>query len=83
MGSKLLSIGAAILGIAGTYAYYTGVDSVINITPEIFQQFNPFFIIILTPISVAFFSSLNAKELNHRHHVKLVSVCSLQQWDLL
>lgn len=59
--AKGISGGAAILGIAGAYAYYTGVDAVINITPEIFQQFNPFFIIILTPISVGFFSMLSNK----------------------
>lgn len=61
MAAKCISAAAAILGIAGAYAYYTGIDAVINITPEIFQQFNPFFIIILTPISVGFFSMLNNK----------------------
>lgn len=61
MAAKCISAGAAVLGIAGAYAYYTGIDAVINITPEIFQQFNPFFIIILTPISVGFFSMLNNK----------------------
>ena len=32
-----------------------------KITPQIFQQFNPFFIVLLTPLSVALFSSLSAK----------------------
>ena len=37
------------------------MPEVINITPEIFQQFNPFFIIILTPLAVGLFAMLNSK----------------------
>lgn len=36
-------------------------DSTTHITPPIFQQFNPFFIVILTPLFVAMFSWLNRK----------------------
>lgn len=33
----------------------------ISITPQIFQQFNPFFIIVLTPLSVGLFTWLAAR----------------------
>jgi proton-dependent oligopeptide transporter, POT family len=52
------------LGLVGLIAvYYVKVHGVelMKITPQIFQQFNPFFIIILTPLSVALFSILNAR----------------------
>jgi POT family proton-dependent oligopeptide transporter len=54
-----------LLGIAGLAAYYlidvkSAIESldVVTITPQIFQQFNPLFIIILTPLSVALFTYL-------------------------
>jgi POT family proton-dependent oligopeptide transporter len=54
-----------ILGIAGLAADYLidikGSLDVITITPQIFQQFNPMFIIILTPLSVALFTYLANK----------------------
>jgi len=59
LNGKIISAAAFLVGAAGAYAYYAGMPEVINITPEIFQQFNPFFIVILTPVSVAFFSMLN------------------------
>lgn len=61
MGAKIASSIAFVIGAAGAYAYYTGMPEVINITPEIFQQFNPFFIIILTPVAVGLFAMLNSK----------------------
>ena len=38
---------------------YNDMPGVIRITPEIFQQFNPFFIILLTPVSMGIFALLN------------------------
>nr|WP_321377870.1 peptide MFS transporter [uncultured Bacteroides sp.] len=61
MGAKIASAIAIVLGAGGAYAYYTGMPEIINITPEIFQQFNPFFIIILTPVAVGLFAMLNKK----------------------
>ena len=46
---------------AGAYLLYAGMDSVINILPQQFQQFNPFFVVALTPISMAIFASLANK----------------------
>ncbi|MDR2496982.1 MAG: peptide MFS transporter [Tannerellaceae bacterium] len=45
------SVGACILR-------YLGMEGQTNIEPQIFQQFNPFFVIALTPVSIAIFSYL-------------------------
>ncbi|WP_373811239.1 peptide MFS transporter [Porphyromonas macacae] len=52
-----------LLGIAGLIGgYYLDIKSITeatkSITPQIFQQFNPFFIILLTPVTVGLFSYL-------------------------
>lgn len=46
---------------AGAYALYAGMDETINILPQQFQQFNPFFVVALTPVSMAIFSAMAAK----------------------
>ena len=46
---------------AGAYLLYAGMPNVINILPQQFQQFNPFFVVALTPISMAIFASLASK----------------------
>lgn len=54
-----------ILGLAGLAIYYftavKGIEAITKITPQIFQQFNPLFIILLTPITVALFACLYRK----------------------
>ncbi len=45
----------------GAFALYNGMDEVINTLPQQFQQFNPFFVVALTPISMAVFSALAKK----------------------
>jgi POT family proton-dependent oligopeptide transporter len=56
----------SLLGLAGMVAFYFGnvhgVTESIKITPQIFQQFNPLFIVILTPVSVALFGYLANKK---------------------
>ncbi|MDR2813623.1 MAG: oligopeptide:H+ symporter [Prevotellaceae bacterium] len=62
-------IALILLGIAGLCAdYFIDVRSVVDslgsmvtITPQIFQQFNPLFIILLTPLSVGLFTYLAGK----------------------
>lgn len=49
---------ALILGGIGAYMVYNHMDPTISITPQIFQQFNPFFIIVLTPLSIGLFTWL-------------------------
>ena len=51
-----------LAGLAGLVAYYFVVvknaTGMVSITPQIFQQFNPLFIVLLTPVAVAFFTFL-------------------------
>jgi POT family proton-dependent oligopeptide transporter len=60
--NALLGSGISLLGIAGLAAYYfidvSASTATNTITPQIFQQFNPLFIVLLTPVSVAFFTFL-------------------------
>ncbi len=69
VGFLLVALGIA--GIAGGYfvdiqpiadhiAPFT--EGVKSITPQIFQQFNPFFIILLTPLTLGFFGYLANKD---------------------
>lgn len=59
---KLKGIGGIIAIICGFLAYYviSGFQETGNpISPEIFQQFNPIFIVFMTPIIVGYFAWLN------------------------
>ncbi len=59
--------GKALCGLAtaalwcGAWWLYSGMDAQINILPQQFQQFNPFFVVALTPLSMALFAALAAK----------------------
>ena len=55
--------GIATLALwGGAAALYLGMPSVVNIQPSDFQQFNPFFVVALTPVSLAIFSALAKKD---------------------
>ena len=54
------AVTAALWG--GAYAIYAGMPSVLEIQPQLFQQFNPFFVVFLTPLSMALFSALASKK---------------------
>ena len=58
---KLLSGVATAALWGGAYAIFRGIDNPLDIFPQLFQQFNPFFVVALTPISMAIFSALAAK----------------------
>ena len=45
----------------GAIAIYRGLPSPLDIQPQLFQQFNPFFVVALTPVSMAIFSALANK----------------------
>ena len=49
-----------MLGLLGWS--YSSMDSTVRILPQIFQQFNPFFVIVLTPVSLAVFGYLAKKK---------------------
>ena len=56
--SKIIC-GAITAGLwLGAYGIYKGLDNPLEIFPQLFQQFNPFFVVALTPISMAIFDSL-------------------------
>ena len=51
---------------AGAYSIYKGMPAVLDIQPQLFQQFNPFFVVFLTPVIMAIFSALaNKKDAAH------------------
>ena len=52
---------ATVLLWGGAYAIYAGMPSIVNILPSDFQQFNPFFVVALTPVSLAIFGALAKK----------------------
>lgn len=61
--NRIIGLVVAGIGIAVAYNYYqsfasTGGES---ISPELFQSFNPLFVVSLTPIVVGFFAWLNSK----------------------
>ena len=47
---------------AGAYAIFAGMPETLEIQPQLFQQFNPFFVVSLTPVSMAIFSALASKK---------------------
>lgn len=63
--NKKLGITLIIAGIIALAAVYLTqikpLEGMQNITPQIFQQFNPFFIVLLTPITVGIFAALAAR----------------------
>ena len=58
---KIISgvVTAALWG--GAYALYAGMPEPVKIQPSDFQQFNPFFVVALTPVSLAIFGALASK----------------------
>ncbi|MEG1586155.1 MAG: peptide MFS transporter [Bacteroidales bacterium] len=55
---------AAVLGVAALAILgwkYTTMPAQIDVLPQIFQQFNPFFVVALTPVSLALFGGLASK----------------------
>jgi len=54
--------GVATLALwCGAGAIYAGLPERMDIFPQLFQQFNPFFVVALTPVSMAIFGALAAK----------------------
>ena len=59
--TKMIS-GAATIGLCGlAAALYLRMPGTVNIQPSDFQQFNPFYVVALTPVSLAIFSALAKK----------------------
>ena len=60
MKSKLISVGVACLSIGILVYKYMALTpgSFIEVLPQMFQHFNPFFVVALTPVSLAVFGAL-------------------------
>jgi POT family proton-dependent oligopeptide transporter len=59
--TKIISAAVFVGGAAIAYSFYSGFGQTKNIEPEIFQSFNPIFIVVLTPIIVGFFNWLRKR----------------------
>ncbi len=59
--NKLIASVVTIVAIVGLVVRYMRMPSEIEILPQIFQQFNPFFVVALTPVSLAYFGMLAKK----------------------
>ena len=61
--SKARGISAAIIvaAVALLAVKYNGLEGAITFKAPIFQQFNPFYVVALTPVSMAIFGRLAAK----------------------
>ena len=59
---KILSGATTLILWGGAFAIYLGLPNPLDIFPQLFQQFNPFFVVALTPISMAIFASLASKD---------------------
>ena len=59
--SKAICAAATVALWGGAYWIYSGMAPTLNILPQQFQQFNPFFVVALTPVSMALFGALANK----------------------
>ncbi len=58
---RIISVFVGVVSLLGIVFVYKSLPTEMHLTPQIFQQFNPFFIIILTPIFVWLFSWLSKR----------------------
>lgn len=62
-GKRALGAGMAVGGAVLAYLLHGTYAESNLIEPEIFQQFNPYFVVFLTPVVVAFFAWLRARNM--------------------
>ncbi len=60
---KVISTGVTLGLWAGAFAIYSSLPETIHILPQVFQQFNPFFVVALTPFAMGLFAWLGKKNL--------------------
>lgn len=56
---KFVSLGVIVAAISYLYYAYNALEGAVDVKAPIFQQFNPCYVVALTPVSVAIFSWLN------------------------
>jgi len=61
--NKAIGAGLTIVGAYLVYYFFKGMPAANPIEPEIFQQFNPLFIVALTPVVVWFFAWLRNRNI--------------------
>jgi POT family proton-dependent oligopeptide transporter len=59
---RLIGSSLTIVSIISGYYFFSNYPEINPIAPELFQSFNPIFIILLTPLVIGFFAFLNKKE---------------------
>ena len=59
---KMISAVVVLASLAVLLWSYSSMTPVVEILPQIFQQFNPFFVVALTPVSLAVFGYLGNKK---------------------
>ena len=59
---KFIAGGILLASVVALIISYSAMNPVINILPQIFQQFNPFFVVVLTPVFLALFGYLAKKK---------------------
>ena len=59
--SKAISGGVIVAALGVLYYKYTQATATIDVSAPIFQQFNPFYVVALTPVSMAIFGTLAKK----------------------
>ncbi len=61
--AKGKAIACVLIALVGVFLgwQYGNLDGSVTVSAPIFQQFNPFYVVALTPVSMAIFGSLSAK----------------------
>lgn len=60
--SKFIALAVFIVSLVVLVGKYMTMDDAVNILPQQFQSFNPFFVVALTPVSLAIFGYLAKKK---------------------
>ena len=55
---RIISAVVLAASVAGVWYKAANVEDVVSLSPQIFQQFGPFFVVALTPVSISLFSAL-------------------------
>ncbi|MBR0500700.1 MAG: peptide MFS transporter [Bacteroidales bacterium] len=62
-GSNRIFLGIITLALwAGSFSIYRAMPSTLEIQPQLFQQFNPFFVVLLTPVIMAIFNAMACRK---------------------
>ena len=62
-GSNRIFLGIITLALwAGAFSIYRVMPSTLEIQPQLFQQFNPFFVVLLTPVIMAIFNAMASRK---------------------